>query len=1412
MSASSTSGAVAASSMSDPGAGGVQLPQFSGKRKDWIDFKLRFRAWCRRKGIDISTAGIKKITSDTINCALADYILQAVKERDRLLLAPHDEDGVAMWQALCAKHELLSISERMDIESQLRGTLLEGPEGVEAYLAKKNRLIAQLRDNGCSWSDEQHGIELIRGLPSEFRDVCVTFELLDPSERTALRVEKLLRVTAKTIQHTAAVETACMAVRHKSGGNSSKPKRKHGGKGRSAGSNGKRTDSRSTRRCYICGATDHVLRTCPQVKCFECGGKGHMSKDCKGQAEHAHLVATVSPVEDTLDHASCKADEHISAHDWTQTPAGENMSADTTQLNDDPLVERALAGKSSSDDNDEARQLAAAGAWLIDSGTSSHMSPFKERFESYRRARGSVTVANNAVIPIVGRGTISFGVKSDTGKVVSMTLQVLHVPGLACQLFSTDQMVRDGGEVHLTASPFITASSGDVVWCERWPPRTVLLPTEHACMTQQLWHERMGHMNARSAGEIAKRHNVTLTHKGSSASCLPCMLGKSKRLKIPKASMHINKEPLEVVAVDAAGPLPMTVDKHRYCLLYVDVMTSVSWPYFTRAKSDFVSTLQPFMTDVGKPKTIRSDRAPDLMAGKFRALTDKLGIRRELTARASPFQNGKCERALATLLTDARTMLIDGEMPKSFWAYAVKAASYSRNLAIVTGVTDDELREQLRHLCRLPDPERFRRMFCQAVVTDPKAKGRGKLEPRGQLVIYLGHESGSKAWKFYDPITKRRIVSRDALWLEDKPGGPLLRSKGSADEGSEAANCPLDIDVPLEAFTDLSDTVPITDNGDSHAYSQDVVGESNIEEAPEQPPPVENITDDEVSDLDDGDAGVDLGWGEFDDECLDDVSLFEVADTAKDDAGMVHEEQILPEVPTSYDEAVRGDNANKWKAAIDEELRNHERYGTWALVPRTEAKGNLLTAGWTFAAKLDQDGTSVKHKARLFVRGCKQSVTQYDETSAPVSNLVILRLLLHWAITEHAFVKHVDIKAAYLNAILDQDIYMEIPQGVDGDRNRKVCKLQKALYGLRQAGYCWNQDIHQFLISLRFIRSDLDPCLYLLKGRSAEAVITLYVDDLIIATTDQDLLGSILRHFEQRYTIKATDLTVYLSQRIQWAEDKVTIDQKGYTERLLRECNLHEANRSTNPNIRSVNTKQGPEEVLARDQALDCRRRVGELLWLQRTVRPDISFPVLRVCSMMQAPNTSTMMGVKKVLRYLRGTVNKGLSIYSGGELVGYVDSDWASDVVDRKSVSGLVIGFQRGDGLFSPIVWKSKKQSCVATSSCEAEYVACSVICREVSFIRQLLMDIGWLRSDEGPTKIYCDNRAAVAIANDEVKSAKRSRYIDIRYHYARWCVREGRVTFEWIDSTSNLADLFTKSLKVDAFRKLAEGVCTTV
>ena len=174
---------------------------------------------------------------------------------------------------------------------------------------------------------------------------------------------------------------------------------------------------------------------------------------------------------------------------------------------------------------------------------------------------------------------------------------------------------------------------------------------------------------------------------------------------------------------------------------------------------------------------------------------------------------------------------------------------------------------------------------------------------------------------------------------------------------------------------------------------------------------------DELSD--DGGVGLDLGWGELDEECIDDLSLHEVHSDAHAHSHAVEEEQAYyAEAPGSYKAAMAGDNSEAWKRAIEEELANHQQYSTWALVPRAQATGRVLTNGWTFTTKLSQDGKSLRYKARLFVRGCQQSQAQYSETSVPVTNLMMLRMLLHWAVTHGGVVKHVDVKAAYLNAKL----------------------------------------------------------------------------------------------------------------------------------------------------------------------------------------------------------------------------------------------------------------------------------------------------------------------------------------------------------------------------------------------------------
>ena len=180
------------------------------------------------------------------------------------------------------------------------------------------------------------------------------------------------------------------------------------------------------------------------------------------------------------------------------------------------------------------------------------------------------------------------------------------------------------------------------------------------------------------------------------------------------------------------------------------------------------------------------------------------------------------------------------------------------------------------------------------------------------------------------------------------------------------------------------------------------------------------------SEVDDGDAGWNEGWFDYDDE---------ISSRTPPIPGSCPEFPIdldaMACFPPSFRAAMTDEAADDWKIAIAEELANHTKYGTWELVPQGEATGRILTCGWTFAKKLSQDGSTIRHKARLFEGGCQQSKGQYAETSSPVATLTIFRLLMHQWATTSGSIHHIDVKAAYLNAELAETVYMRVSEGID---------------------------------------------------------------------------------------------------------------------------------------------------------------------------------------------------------------------------------------------------------------------------------------------------------------------------------------------------------------------------------------------
>ena len=1053
---------------------------------------MLFGRWLRQKKIDISETGLKKIDKEG-NINLADFIHLSIKStRLRDELNVYGDDGVAIWQALVAQYDHHTYAERARLQALLQDVRLAEDGNIDAYIANKMKYIHRLTEGGEQWEDERIIVELLRGLPSTYNTVRTSVETLrrvamstsgaSTSAASALKVEdvkRMLRDQAEILKTSEEVEIANAASAHKRRRQSRKVE-EHRGPTRE-------------RTCWNCGKTGHVKQKCPAIECHKCHQRGHMAKACTQKGEDACAVQ------------GCTYNRLEPQQKQTREVQKQQM-------------EHALAEGEAKLSTEALAVIKRNDGWLIDSGTSKHMTPRKHLFVEYdNTAIGYVSVANKQTLKIEGQGKIMLRCPTTDGSVVSMVVHALHVPGLAYNLFSTDQLVAEKGLVVLSEEPYMQLSDGTHVELQRWSPRTMLVQAHEACMTDQQWHERLGHVNKKAAREVAKQLRIVLTDKNAE-KCMPCLLGKAKKMDIPRKSERKVQHPLDLVSVDAAGPLPTSVDGHRYLFLYVSADGGLLWPYFTKDKKQFSDTLKPFVAEVGtKPKCIRSDGARELVAGEFHKVVINLGIRRERTTRASPQQNGQCERKIAVLISDARTILIDAEMPTTYWTYAVSMAATTRNITAIERCKDESKRAVYREVCRVPRVELLRRPFAQAVVLDPRAKGRGRLEARGRVMTFVGYEKGMKGWKFIDPGTRQRICSRDAVFLEDKDGGELLKAQGDKayrydDLQPTDENSSVDGDDSNEEEDDHVMPEVISDTPQEMPAIIETLNEEPTPELDHGPIPSDKLIDIPVeiptsdSDAaDDGGFGLDLGWDELDDECMDDLSLHEAhaqaaqssAEASSEHNGQMHhpmapwhgEASYYAETPRNYEEAVSSEDASKWREVIAEELANHEAYGTWKLVPREKARGKVLTNGWTFVTKLSQDGQSLRYKARLFVRGCQQTADQYEEVSAPVTTITTLRLLLHRVVTHEWVVKHVDVKAAYLNAGLKESIYMEVPQGVDiGKRGNVVCELKKSLYGLKQAGFNWNGLVHAVLTEHGFEKSEIDHALYFLKGGKTEHI------------------------------------------------------------------------------------------------------------------------------------------------------------------------------------------------------------------------------------------------------------------------------------------------------------------------------------
>jgi histone deacetylase 1/2 len=460
---------------------------------------------------------------------------------------------------------------------------------------------------------------------------------------------------------------------------------------------------------------------------------------------------------------------------------------------------------------------------------------------------------------------------------------------------------------------------------------------------------------------------------------------------------------------------------------------------------------------------------------------------------------------------------------------------------------------------------------------------------------------------------------------------------------------------------------------------------------------------------------------------------------------------------------------------------------------------NIVDSNWVFKTKYKPDGSIERRKARLVAKGFQQTAgIDYEETFSPVIKASTVRIILSIAVHLNWEVRQLDINNAFLNGHLRETVFMHQPEGfVDPTKPNHICKLSKAIYGLKQVPRAWFDSLKNALLNWGFQNTKSDPSLFFLKGKDHITFLLIYVDDIIVTGSNNKFLQAFVKQLNDVFSLKDLGhLHYFLGIEVQRDASGMYLKQSKYIGDLLKKFNMDNASPCPTPMITGRQFTVEGEKL--KDPTV-FRQAIGGLQYLTHT-RPDIAFSVNKLSQYMSSPTIDHWQGIKRILRYLQGTINYCLHIKPSTDLdiTGFSDADWATSVDDRKSVAGQCVFL--GETLIS---WSSRKQKVVSRSSTESEYRALADLAAEIAWIRSLLTELK-LPLPRKPV-LWCDNFSAKALASNPVLHA-RSKHIEIDVHYIRDQVLQNEVVVAYVPTTDQIADCLTKPLSHTRFSQLRD------
>ncbi|PWA78868.1 Retrovirus-related Pol polyprotein from transposon TNT 1-94 [Artemisia annua] len=425
--------------------------------------------------------------------------------------------------------------------------------------------------------------------------------------------------------------------------------------------------------------------------------------------------------------------------------------------------------------------------------------------------------------------------------------------------------------------------------------------------------------------------------------------------------------------------------------------------------------------------------------------------------------------------------------------------------------------------------------------------------------------------------------------------------------------------------------------------------------------------------------------------------------------------------PKDYKEAL---TKMSWFTAMQDEIHEFDRLDVWELVPPPDC-AMIIALKWIFKVKLDEYGEVLKNKARLVAKGYKQEEgIDFEESFALVARIEAIRIFLANAASQNMVVYQMDVKTAFLNGHLKEVVYVSQPEGfVDPERPNHVYRLKKALYGLKQAPRAWYDTLSKFLLANQFTKGVVDPTLFTRKLGEHRLHVQIYVDDIIFASADPLECDRFAQEMSIEFQMSMMgQMSFFLGLQISQNPHGIFINQSKYASEILKKFGFESCESVDTPMVERTKLDEDTEGALV-DQT-KYRSMIGSLMYLTAS-RPDLLFAVGMYARYQSKPTKNHLEAVKRVFRYLQGTIHMSLWYpkNTAMALTAYSDADHAGCQDTRRSTSG---GAQfLGDKLVS---WSSKKQMSMSISSTEAEYIAMSSCCAQILWMRSQLSDYGFV------------------------------------------------------------------------------------